>query len=81
MKAREGLVRLKKLTIRFKAVELEILNDVARVRGLPTATFARVVLLDALRNQGLNQSIARPPTTVSKLAEHDLTGISSGLPQ
>ena len=44
-----GLARPKKLTIRLRALELEMLREVARSRGSPTATFARAILLDAVR--------------------------------
>lgn len=44
------LTRPKKLTIRLRALEMEMLKDLAQSRGSLTATFARSVLLDAIQS-------------------------------
>ena len=44
------LTRPKKLTIRLRALEMEMLKELAESRGSLTATFARSVLLDAIQS-------------------------------
>ena len=44
------LTRPKKLTIRLRALEMEMLKELAQSRGSLTATFARSVLLDAIQS-------------------------------
>ncbi len=52
------LTRPKKLTIRLRALEMEMLKELAQSQGSLTATFARSVLLNAIQS---DQSKRREP--------------------